>query len=1053
MSFMKIRAVLAGLVLLALVACGGGGGGISAAGTSVLPGTGAGTGTGNGTGSGGATTSSATVAVAVSSNIVTAASPATVTITVRDASGNPIANTVVSLTTQLGSLGNLSVPSVATNSSGSATALLSAASAGLSGSDQVVAVALLGTTTVQGTAAFTVAGSVPSIGLVLSAQTLRVSTGAVTAKAVLLDAAGKVVANQVISFASGGGFLTLSAPSAVTDGFGAASINIQAANAAVTAADTLVASATVNGVAVQSIQALQVQADTGSVLITAGQSNVASATQPATLSILVKDSAGVPVGAGSVVTVSSSFDLSAFNASTAATNASGVATVLVTPKTATSSGADQIVATVAVGTVQVVSPPFYVQIVSSTSTAPPVLTAVLSSSSLSSAAPATFTATLTDSTGAPVAGQVVTFKTVLGLASTNVATALTNATGKAVVILSPASSSVAGADQVTASVSYGGNSLLSTQGFQIQATDVALTSLTSAVASLGAYGQTTLTLSLSGASVGSPVNIGMTSSCVSQGKATLSPLTFSATTNPVSLQYKDNGCGALQGADSLQATIAGTASSAALSLPIAQPAVSSLAFVNASQPVIYIKGSGFVETSTLSFQVQDSNANPLPNVGVTLTLLTLSGGLTIGGLPSSSPQVVTQNSDASGNITVQVNSGSVPTPVRVAAALTAAPSIATVSSNLSVAVGLPSQLNFSLAQKTRNIEGFNIDGIPNSYTIIASDRSGNPVPNGTSINFVTEGGQIQPIVSTTGSVSGSPVSATATAAFQSASPRPADGRVTITAYALGEESFIDQNGNNAYDPGEPFQDLGNLFKDRNFDGSFDTTIDEFVPTNVANASACLLPALSGAGATSVTSALLALDPSIPSVGASTCDGVWSGAGKVYVRRATETVLSTSSARALWASKSGLDSSCSSLMLQTGPLLPAPLVTSTFSFTPVQGGETWYGSGGISMTLPFIVADANTFPTPGPNGSIGRLNPMAAGTTVSVSTPTTGLKVTLGGGTPVASTTEATSAAVGVTFDTVSAGVVYVTFTSPGGLATVYTVNVQQSRPVPFTACS
>jgi hypothetical protein len=477
-----------------------------------------------------------------------------------------------------------------------------------------------------------------------------------------------------------------------------------------------------------------------------------------------------------------------------------------------------------------------------------------------------------------------------------------------------------------------------------------------------------------------------------------------------------------------------------------------LAFISASPEIIYVKGSGFTESSVLTFEVRDGSGNVLPSLPVLLQLQTEAGGLTMQGATRPSvgaPLQLTQLSDAAGRVTARVNSGTQPTPVRVKASLSGA-AIATVSSNLSVAVGLPSQLNFSLAQKTRNIEGFNIDGTTNSYTIIASDRSGNPVPAGTSINFVTEGGQIEAI-SQTSLVPSIPAQGTgsglgvASARFVSSNPRPADGRITITAYALGEESFIDQNGNNAYDAGEPFQDLGNLFKDRNFDGSYDAAIDEFIPTNVANGAACLTPTLSGAGATAATSALLALDPGIPSVGGSTCDGVWSGAGKVYVRRATETVLSTSAARALWASKSGLDASCSSLTLQTGPLLPAPLVTSTLAFTPVQGGETWYSAlNASSLSLPFIVADANTFPAPGPSGSVGRLNPMAAGTTVSASTPTTGLKVTLGGGSPVPSTTEATTAAVGVTFDTVSAGVVFVTFTSPSGVGSTYAINVQQT---------
>jgi len=343
-----------------------------------------------------------------------------------------------------------------------------------------------------------------------------------------------------------------------------------------------------------------------------------------------------------------------------------------------------------------------------------------------------------------------------------------------------------------------------------------------------------------------------------------------------------------------------------------------------------------------------------------------------------------------------------------------------VSSNLSVAVGLPSQLNFSLSQGTKNIEGYNIDGTPNTYQIIAADRSGNPVPAGTSINFVTEGGQIEAIKQTA-LVAGI---ARTTANFVSSEPRPVDGRVSITTYALGEESFIDVNGNNVRDAGEPFQDLGNIFKDRIYDGLFDPLVDEFVPLAVNNSVVCA----------AVTNDLLALDPSIPSM-PNTCDGVWSGAGQVYVRRATETVLSTSAARPLWASTRGLSATCvsSRLTMQVGP---AP--TQTVQFTAVAG-DTWYG--GASDTLSFIVADAN--PGSVPRGLPPRLNPMAAGTTISASTPTTGLTVTLGGGSPVPSTTEASLGAVAYNFSDplVTSGIIFVTFRSPSGTGTTVTVPV------------
>lgn len=653
----------------------------------------------------------------------------------------------------------------------------------------------------------------------------------------------------------------------------------------------------------------------------------------------------------------------------------------------------------------------------------PTIELALSSASISSAAPATVTATLRDVSGSPIAGQVVSFTVVRKLASTNVGTALTDGQGRAIALLSPASSTSSGADEVTAASTVTGISVQATRGFQVQSTNVTIEAFASAVGALSAYGQTSLTVTLAGASIGSPVQVGITSACVAAGKASVSPSTFTSTTATFTVQYRDNGCGAVLASDQLQATIVGTASTRALALPISPPSVSSLAFIQALPETIYLKSSGFAEASIVTFEVRDAAGNPLPNRSVVMKLLTLTGGVTIEGGTAD----VVRNSDALGRVTVRVNSGTLPTPVRLSATLQNT-AITTVSSNLSVAVGLPSQLNFSLSQGTKNIEGYSIDGTPNTYQIIAADRSGNPVPAGTSINFVTEGGQVEAIKQTA-IVNG--IARTA-ANFVSSEPRPVDGRVTIVAYALGEESFIDLNGNNIKDAGEPFQDLGNIFKDRIFNGVFNPGTDEFIPLAINNASTC----------NGSSDPLLALDPSIPSV-PGTCDGVWSGAGQVYVRRATETVFSTSAGRPLWADVSGLNSSCRKATLQIGPE-----VTSLAQFT-LAGGDNWYG--GKSGTLSFIVADANPGRLNQATGSFDpaagypypRLNPMAAGTTVTAITPTVGLTVLVGGGSPVVSTLEATAGAVAYNFtdDKVTSGVVFVTFRSPSGTGTTIAVNV------------
>ena len=72
------------------------------------------------------------------------------------------------------------------------------------------------------------------------------------------------------------------------------------------------------------------------------------------------------------------------------------------------------------------------------------------------------------------------------------------------------------------------------------------------------------------------------------------------------------------------------------------------------------------------------------------------------------------------------------------------------------------------------------------------------------------------------------------------------GPLKLTVYALGEESFLDFNGNNVYDLGEPFQDLGDVFRDRGFDGVFDQNLDEFIALGITGTSACAAPG-SGCG--------------------------------------------------------------------------------------------------------------------------------------------------------------------------------------------------------------
>jgi 5-hydroxyisourate hydrolase-like protein (transthyretin family) len=981
--------------------------------------------------------------VALSTTQITPAVGATVTVQLKSAAGVAVSDVVVSLATGRGNLANLSVATVRTDANGQATAQLTASPSGVTGADYVTAFATIGAVTASAQQAFTVTNALPTLAVSPATTTLRLSQAAPQVAATLRDAAGNPVPNQIVTFTpSSTANMTATPESVPTDSNGIARSTLKLGSSAGTSSstETLRVTTSYAGQALAGTVVVQIVGESPTATMTLSNSNISASASSSTASVLVRDVAGNPVS-GQLVQFSSQFGLVKFDASTALTDATGVAKVTVTPATSTSNGADVVRANVTVaGIAATDSKP--VQVVSATSPGAPVLQLSLSSTSVSAAVPATVTATLTDSRNQPVAGQVVTFSVIRGLGRTNVGTALTDATGKAVALLSPATSASTGADEITATVQYAGASLSATQGFQVQATNATIVSF-AGPASLSAYGQDTLTLTLTGAAVDSPVKLSVSSSCAAAGKATVSPSTISATSNTVTLQYRDNGCGAVQPSDLLQVVIDGTSTARQLTLPIAAPAAVSLAFISSVPEQIFLKGSGFTESSIITFEVRDAAGNPLPNKVVELRLQTGAGGVTMEGrgvesVDPLSANPFTQTSNALGRVQVRVNSGTQPTPVRVHAKLSGE-NIATVSSNLSVGIGLPSQLNFSMSQQTINIEGYNVDNVPNTYTLIAADRSSNPVPVGTTINFVAEGGQVESskLISQINGIS------QATSNFVSAQPKPVDGRVTVVAYALGEESFIDKNGNNVYDSGEEFQDLGNIFKDRNYDGSYNSVLDEFIGVNLAGntSSACVAPT------TVAIFGLTAYTPSVPS----TCDAKWTGSGQIYVRRAVETVLSTSAARPLWPGVSTRVTNVNgTLPMQTGP--SASQVTSYY----VAGGDV-ICQVGASGSFTLIAADANpgllTSASADPSlvssyVVLPRLNPMPAGTTITASTPTTGFSASVGGGSPVSNTSQATLVNIAYNFDTATSGVVNVTFTSPRGTGTsfAFTVNRQNSCP-------
>jgi hypothetical protein len=337
------------------------------------------------------------------------------------------------------------------------------------------------------------------------------------------------------------------------------------------------------------------------------------------------------------------------------------------------------------------------------------------------------------------------------------------------------------------------------------------------VASLAAGGSTSMTVNFvltDGTLYTDPVDVTFSSPCIAAGTATVAVNPVTAANGQADGTFAASGC---SGADVVTATasVSGSVLTATGTITVAAASVGSIQFISATPELIGLSGTGGLgisETSVVIFRVVDSTGGPVAGTDVDFTLSTSVGGITL------TPPTAT--SDASGNAQTVVNSGTVATSVRVNADVVGAtPAIGTQSSVLVVSTGLPDQDSFSWAVQCPNIEAWNYNGVENDITVQLADRFQNPVPDGTAVTFNAEGGSVESNCQTTTSAT---QSGFCTATWTSANPRPANGRVTVLATAIGEESFVDANGNGTFD-GAPdtFTDLPERFRDDNESGDYD----------------------------------------------------------------------------------------------------------------------------------------------------------------------------------------------------------------------------------------
>lgn len=337
---------------------------------------------------------------------------------------------------------------------------------------------------------------------------------------------------------------------------------------------------------------------------------------------------------------------------------------------------------------------------------------------------------------------------------------------------------------------------------------------------LSAGGTTSLTVNIVSSTntlVTTATEITFNSACIAAGEAIVT--VGGTTTNKVTAEngeatvtYKANGC---VGDDAVTATarLGSTNRSARATLSIEADTVQAIEFVDALPTQISLKGTGGAETSTVRFKITGSTSAPIKDVSVSMSLSTEEGGLCLAttGSGTACAKTITGTTDKNGIVSAIVQAGTKPTAVRVTATDIGS-GVSTQSNNLYVSTGIPDQNSMSFSTSLFNPPGWNHDGEIVDLTIRMADAFNNPPPDGTAVTFTTEGGKIDSGCTT--------VDGACTVKWTSQSPRPSDGRVTIIARALGNESFTDKNGNGLYDDSDTFNT--HVIDDPEYDPSNDS---------------------------------------------------------------------------------------------------------------------------------------------------------------------------------------------------------------------------------------
>lgn len=155
---------------------------------------------------------------------------------------------------------------------------------------------------------------------------------------------------------------------------------------------------------------------------------------------------------------------------------------------------------------------------------------------------------------------------------------------------------------------------------------------------------------------------------------------------------------------------------------------------------IGVKGSGFDETTRLVFEARDSDGIPVDLNHQILVMFSISGGPGGGEFLSK----ISDSTDANGQVTVVLNSGTVSGAVQVLAEANVIDrTISSAPVRLTIHGGLPAQEHFGMAPERYNFPALQRVNDRLGIVTVVGDKFSNPVRPGTSVYYRTKAGNIQ----------------------------------------------------------------------------------------------------------------------------------------------------------------------------------------------------------------------------------------------------------------------------------------------------------------------